>query len=82
MEYQVGDLVMISPNMANFDADEWPGINIQMIDMAGEIDTISSCDGCEVRLQNHSWRWLTKWIEPYCGQEDIDFTPDNLNSVL
>lgn len=82
MEYQVGDLVVISPNLADFDPNEWPGINSQMIAMSGEIDTISSFDGCEVRLRHHGWKWLAKWIEPYCDQEDIDFVPQNLNSIL
>lgn len=82
MEYHSGDMVVISPRMAEFDPNEWPGINSLMIDMAGEIDTVTFCDGSEVRLKNHAWRWLAKWIEPYCGQEDIDFTPDNLNSIL
>lgn len=82
MEYQVGDLVVISPHLADFDPNEWPGINSQMIAMSGEIDTISSVNGCEVGLRHHSWMWIAKWIEPYWEQEDIDVVPQNLNSIL
>lgn len=83
MRFYLGDQVMISPDLSKFDTNKWPGINYQMMEMAGCIATISSySDKLNTYLMREcNWRWLEEWLCPL-NQEDEDIHDLDMNSIL
>jgi hypothetical protein len=70
IEYNIGDVVMIRPDLRELDQKMWPSINSEMLEQAGKVAKITNKhaaighDYHYYTFDKIDWNWIADWIMP------------------